>query len=114
MTNYAAGHKAEAVAAEYLRQAGYKILVLNWRNKYCEIDIVAQKRRIIHFVEVKYRQTISQGSGLEYITANKLQQMGYAAESWVHDNNWNGEYVLSAMELSGPDYTVNQFLPVID
>ena len=114
MTNYAAGHKAEKVAADYIKNLGFKILAINWRNKYCEIDIVAKKRKTVHFVEVKYRQNDSQGTGLDYITPNKLQQMKYAAEAWVHDNNWSGDYTLSAIELSGTEYQVTEFIPVID
>jgi hypothetical protein len=38
----------------------------------------------MYFVEVKYRRTNRQGSGLEYVTAKKLEQMRFAASSWVH------------------------------
>jgi Holliday junction resolvase-like predicted endonuclease len=36
---------------------------------------------------VKYRRNANQGSGLEYVTSKKLEQMRFAAENWVavHD-----------------------------
>lgn len=110
MTNYANGHHAEVVAANYLRNIGYKIVGLNWRTKLCEIDIIAQKQNCVYFVEVKYRLTSSQGNGLDYITPKKLTQMAFAAELWVAQQKWKGEYALAAIEISGADFTVTNFI----
>lgn len=110
MTNYAAGHAAEDVAIEYLQGQGYMVLDKNWRTRYCEIDIVARNKKTVYFVEVKYRRTNSQGSGLDYITPKKLQQMQFAAEMWVSEHRWRGEYRLAALEVSGLDYRVTNFL----
>lgn len=108
------GRKAEQVAAVYLERLGYDILDCNWRRRTCEIDLVARKDATVHLVEVKYRQTDIAGSGLEYITAKKLQQMAYAAQRWVAENNWHGEYVLSAVEVSGEVFEVTEFISCID
>lgn len=110
MTNYAHGHKAEEVAAEYLKQHGFEIVSLNWKTRYCEIDVVVQRESRIYFVEVKYRMTGAQGGGLEYITAKKLEQMQFAAELWVSQNGWRGEYQLAAIEVSGSDYNITGFI----
>lgn len=110
ISNYQAGHLAEEYAAEFLKSEGYKVLELNWKNKYCEIDIVARKDGTIHFVEVKYRKNNTQGEGLDYITDKKLKQMMFAAEMWVSSSGWGGDYCLSAIELFGPDFTVSCFL----
>ena len=45
--NYRNGREAEKVAANYLKKLGYKILAFNWRTRWCEIDIVAQKARAV-------------------------------------------------------------------
>lgn len=111
MTTVATGRQAETAAIEYLRLAGYKILERNWRTRYCEIDIIAQKGKTIHFVEVKYRRRDTQGSGLEYITPHKLRQMQFAAELWVSQYDWAGDYQLSALEVSGPEFVITDFLP---
>lgn len=113
MTNYSHGHEAEQKAAQYLQTEGFKIVALNWRTRVCEIDIVARKNRIIHFVEVKYRKSTQQGTGLDYITPKKLAQMQFAAECWVQENNYKGDYELSAIELTGLDFRVINFLPSI-
>lgn len=109
-TTFATGRQAEAAASEYLRRQGFKIVEQNWRTRWCEIDIVAMKNKTVYFVEVKYRRGSAQGSGLEYIMRRKLEQMQFAAELWVRDHNWRGDYLLAAVEVSGDDFTVTNFV----
>jgi putative endonuclease len=91
------GHQAENEAAKQMRKLGYEILSQNWRTARCEIDIVAQKGKIVYFVEVKFRASSAQGEGLEYITEKKLSQMRFAARIWVQQNNWDGDWRLAAI-----------------
>ncbi|PID99277.1 YraN family protein [Candidatus Saccharibacteria bacterium] len=116
MTNYATGHAAEKVAAQYLQAQGYTIVALNWRHRRAEIDIVAQRRPrfrrpgALMFFEVKHRKTDRQGRGLDYITPKKLQQMRFAAELYVSTTGYAGNYALGAIELTGSEYSVTQCL----
>lgn len=98
-TNYKSGHDAEKSAAGYLQSIGYQIIELNWKTRYCEIDIVAQKDKTVWLVEVKYRKNTSQGYGYEYVTPKKLQQMHFAAEMWVQNRNWRGDYRLAVVSI---------------
>lgn len=113
MTNYQTGHDAEKVASECLAGLGYEVISLNWRTPVCEIDIVAKKDGIIHFVEVKYRSSNNQGDGLDYITPKKLQQMKFAAQCWVQDQKWPGDYRLSAVSVSS-SFKVEAFIEDIE
>ncbi len=110
MTNFTTGRQAEAAAAQYLQTNGYKVLEQNWRTRYCEIDLVARRRKTICFIEVKYRKSATQGSGFDYITPQKLSQMRFAAEMWVAEQRWKGEYRLGAIEVSGPAFAVTDFV----
>ena len=110
MTTTAIGKEAEEAAADYLISQGFKIIDRNWKNRWCEIDIVAKREikksllkreTIIHFVEVKFRKTAAYGSGLEHITQKKIQQLKKAALNWVSDNNWDGDYRIDAIEIDG-------------
>jgi uncharacterized protein (TIGR00252 family) len=94
------GKRAENRVAEHLNKQGFKILCQNWRTKVCEIDVIAQKKGVIYFVEVKYRSSEKQGGGLEYILPRKLKQMHFAAQIWVQQNNWGGDYRLFAAAVS--------------
>ncbi len=105
-TNYSAGHDAEKLAAEYLESQGFKIHELNWKTRYCEIDIVAEKAKRMYFVEVKSRKTLLQGSGLDYVTRKKLEQMGFAAEMWVSNHVWTGDYQLAAMSIDAGEISL--------
>lgn len=47
------GSVGEDIAVKHLVKQGYKILEKNYRKKWGEIDIVATKNKVLHFVEVK-------------------------------------------------------------
>lgn len=104
------GRKAEAAAANYLDMRGFAIIEQNFRRPRLEIDIVAKKHDRLYFVEVKYRADDAQGGGLEAITATKLRQMQYAADAYVHEVKWAGEYQVAAIELAGADFSVVSFV----
>lgn len=106
VSNYAAGHNAEKRAAEYLKSKGFQIKGLNWKTRYCEIDIVAEKDKTAYFVEVKYRRNAKQGYGVDYITPRKLQQMQFAAEMWVSNHDWSGDYQLGVVGIDGEKITL--------
>ena len=104
------GRKAESAARVYLEMRGFEIIEQNWRLPLYEIDIIARKDGVVHFIEVKYRRTDDQGGGFEAITVSKLKQMQRAAWAWVEESHWQGEYILSAVELTGPKFTVIGFI----
>jgi len=111
MTNHAHGHEAEKRAAEFLKKQGYKIVGLNWRHPRAEIDIIARKKGgPLTFVEVKYREQDGQGMGLEYITRTKFAQMEFAAQLWVTEHTYEGEFVLGAVELYGAGFEIGEFI----
>lgn len=47
------GRLGEDIAGKYLENKGFKVIGVNYRKKYGEIDIIAQKGEITHFIEVK-------------------------------------------------------------
>lgn len=105
MTNYTVGHEAEKQAANYLKQQGFLIDELNWKTRYCEIDIIAKKNNVVWFIEVKSRRTSGQGFGYEYVTAKKRQQMHFAAEMWVQNHNWSNDYRLAVISIDAHQIT---------
>jgi putative endonuclease len=53
MHKRAKGNIGEDVACKYLENKGFVIVVRNYLRKWGELDIIAQKDKIIHFFEVK-------------------------------------------------------------
>ena len=47
------GRLGEDIAQKYLENKRFSIVGQNYRKKYGEIDIIAQKGKILHFIEVK-------------------------------------------------------------
>ncbi len=109
------GLVAEQVVAEELKSQCYKILDQNWKTKVCEIDIIAQKGRVIYFVEVKYRSGSAQGDGLEYIGPQKIKKLHFAARVWCQHSNYEGDYCLMAASVcrgqAGP--TINNIIELV-
>lgn len=95
------GNRGEEIASIYLQRQGFVIQARNWRTRWCEIDIIASKDGCIYFVEVKYRATSTFGTGLDYITAKKQQQMQFAAEFWAHQHKYVGDMQLAAISVCG-------------
>jgi putative endonuclease len=110
MTSVDTGRKAEAAARVYLEMRGFEILEQNWRLPGHEVDIIARKGGVVHFVEVRYRAKDEQGSGFDSITASKVKRMRNAAWAWVDENKYRGEYVLSAIEIAGRNFTILGFI----
>ncbi len=111
MTNYQSGHDAEKRAAKWLIAQKFKIIELNWRTRHCEVDIVAQRKKTLYFIEVKSRKSRTWGSGLDYITPKKLRQMHFAAEMWLSEHDWLGDVRLAALAVDEGAIT---FTEVVD
>lgn len=100
MRTTARGRGAEAAVAKYLAAQGFSIIAQNWKTTRCEIDVVVRKKKIIYFVEVKYRGSEAQGTGLDYITAQKLRRLYFSARVWIQQNSWEGDYRILAAEVT--------------
>ena len=76
------GSRAEQFAAEYLSQAGYRIIHRNWYYLHKEIDIVAVKNNTLIIVEIKSR--INKDVPAEdLITTRKMRFIVDAAEAYM-------------------------------
>lgn len=53
------GNLGENLACEFLKKEGYAIIETNYQKRTGEIDIVARKKDVLHFVEVKTRSESS-------------------------------------------------------
>jgi putative endonuclease len=66
------GKKGETMAAGYLQQHGYTVQHCNWRYSHYEIDIIAIKNGVLHFIEVKTRRSLQFGHPEESVSRKKM------------------------------------------
>ena len=75
------GISAESRAAAYLVAKGYRILARRWKSPAGEIDIVARRRKLLVFVEVKARDNLDVAA--ESILPRQQKRIAAAAEAWL-------------------------------
>lgn len=80
------GNNGEARAAAYFLEKGYQILHKNWRHSHWEVDIIAEKDGILHFIEVKTRLTKKFGHPEDGVNSKKIQNLINAAEEYLYQN----------------------------
>ncbi len=71
----AIGAEAEDWAVKALKKEGYKVVERNYQSPFGELDIIAEEKGFLVFVEVKRRDTDSFGDPLDAITAIKKRHM---------------------------------------
>ncbi|GIP21407.1 MULTISPECIES: YraN family protein [Paenibacillus] len=83
------GRYAEELAADYLKNQGYRILARNWRCRTGELDLIAEYNHDIIVVEVRSRSSRSVvfGTAAESVTARKMNQVRTTAAVYLHRVN---------------------------
>jgi putative endonuclease len=75
------GVSAEARATAWLMAKGYRILAKRFRSPYGEIDIVARRRNLLAFVEVKARASLDDAAYA--VTPRQQKRIIDAAQAWL-------------------------------
>lgn len=83
MDRHKLGQDHEALAERYLKNKGMTIRARNYRCKAGEIDLVADDRGTLVFVEVRYRGHTSLVSSEESVTPTKRRRLIRAAQHYL-------------------------------
>ncbi|MDR1942194.1 MAG: YraN family protein [Endomicrobium sp.] len=86
MSSRESGFEKEREAAAYLKKNGYKILATNYVTPFGEIDIIAEDKNEIVFVEVKYRKSSYSGLAQEAVNALKQKKIIKSALLYIKRN----------------------------
>ena len=78
------GLSAESRAAALLIAKGFRILARRFRSPVGEIDIVARRRHLLVFVEVKARERLDDAAWS--VTERQRARIIAAAEAWLADH----------------------------
>jgi putative endonuclease len=96
------GRKAEDHIARWLKFRGWKILSERFKVSEGEVDLIARRKNIIAFVEVKQREKLSKTE--DVLTQTNITRVMDAAEIWIDRN----------FETLGADFEIRFDLALIE
>ncbi len=101
------GTIGEKKVVNYLLQDGFTIIEQNYRVREGEIDIIAQKKELLIFVEVKTRATPTYALS-EVITRSKQKKIIFTAKHFLVTHHYkNHVYRFDVALVEGSDLTIN-------
>jgi putative endonuclease len=127
--NNKTGALGEEIAVTYLQKKGFSVIEKNYLKKWGEIDIVSRETtdggEKVRFVEVKavsyetkeeLNKAISRGTWRpeENVHFKKLQRLNRAIESWIMDNNYDGDWeidVIAVRLVTREKYASVKYIP---
>jgi putative endonuclease len=80
------GQIGENTACKFLEKHGYKIIERNYWKKWGEIDIIAKKCNILHFIEVKTVSQITEYTPEENVHPWKRKRISRAIRTYLLEN----------------------------
>ncbi|HTE26990.1 YraN family protein [Flavitalea sp.] len=80
------GKKGEEFAAIYIANLGFQILERNWRYRRFEIDIIASRSDVLHFIEVKTRTSTVYGYPEEGVSNKKIRSLIKGGANFLYKN----------------------------
>jgi len=95
------GRVGEERAVAYLADRGFEIVETNFTSRYGEIDIVARRGGVLHFIEVKFSQ--SSDDPHWWITEKKLKRLSRTVEYYLHRRGVELPYQLDALTIWGDE-----------
>ena len=85
------GNLAENLAADFLIQKNYKILIRNFRYQRAEVDIIAEFEDLIVVIEVKARSYNALIEPQEAVTKKKIKAILLCSDFFMKENQIDKE-----------------------
>jgi putative endonuclease len=89
------GNIAEKKAVTYLIEDAYSIVDCNFYSRFGELDIIAAKAGVLHFVEVKSGDDYE--LAIQNITPTKLSRLIKTAQVYMKKNGYEGDFTFDAI-----------------
>ena len=89
------GNAAEELAAKYLYENGFEIVEKNFYSRFGEIDIIAMKDEVLHFVEVKSGKDYEKA--VQNISPTKLSRLIKTGDVYMKKNLVDIDYMYDAI-----------------
>ncbi|MCK4738078.1 MAG: YraN family protein [Sulfurimonas sp.] len=94
----AKGNVAEDKAVEFLLENGFAIVERNFYSRFGEIDIIAVKDEVLHFIEVK--SGLDYESAIQNITPTKISRLVRTANVYMKKNSLDVDFVFDAIVIT--------------
>ena len=106
------GQTGEDRAAAYLQEAGYKIRHRNWVSGKKELDIIAENKDYVVFVEVKTRTEGFLEAPRDAVTKEKQKSMIFAADTYIQRFNISKEsrFDIITVIVKGQTFEIEQHI----
>lgn len=86
MANELLGRWGESLAAGYLQKKRYTIMAANYRSRFGEIDLIAENKKFLVFVEVKLRKSADFAQAKEFVDRRKQERLKQTAAVYLSQN----------------------------
>ncbi|WP_243200952.1 YraN family protein [Flintibacter hominis] len=96
------GRWGEALAAQWLRERGCRILAAGWRCRQGEIDLIAREGNFLCFVEVKLRKSGSFARAGAFVDSRKQEKLRLAAQLYLAENPTQLQPRFDVVEIYAP------------
>jgi len=83
------GQAAEDLAATHLKKQNFTIIARNYRYQRAEVDLIAQKNKLMVFVEVKTKSNDQFGDPETFVTRKQQSLVRTAAEHYIIMHDWS-------------------------
>ena len=94
------GRYAEDLAAKYLLSIGWRILARNIKNKYGELDIIADDSGELVIVEVRCKTENNFQSALDSVNKRKIRALIRSSSSYVDSIGWVGFWRIDVIAIT--------------
>lgn len=102
MGNDQLGPWGEYIAGEYLKRKGYRIVFRNFRCKRGEIDLIAENREYLIFVEVKLRKSADFADARVFVDYRKQQKLKFTAMLYLSSRETAKQPRFDVIEIYAP------------
>ena len=98
------GDIAEKKAINFLLEQNFRVVDKNFYSRFGEIDIIAIKDDVLHFIEVK--SALSYEVAVNNITPKKISKLIKTAKIYMKKNNLNLDFCFDAIIITPEDIDI--------
>ena len=99
------GSWGELIAAQYLQKKRYKIIATGYTSRFGEIDLIAENRKHLVFVEVKLRRSSTFAQAHEHVDRYKMDRIRTTAQMYLSQNPTRLQPRFDVIEIYAPEGT---------